>query len=752
MSKKQGFDSSHVDKSEDYPNRWPFAQEIYRIATSACPKDWSVRIGIYGEWGTGKTCVLDFIEQMAAKDDQIVILFNPWEFSDAKHMWQAFVAKVLFKLRPYISPPSLKSDPKTASKKITRSVLASKYTDIFAKFAGKIEFDLYGLNIGETIANSIDLLKEYFSFTHEEIEELSIALGDKRVIIIVDDLDRASSEVVPELFYGLKQILDIQGFSFICAFDPVVVGKILGETHKGFGCGLKFLDKIIDYPRWLQQPSPEGFRNLAHANIDKYCSFVPKNTLESILPLLPQNPRSIKQYIRLLALLETQLARHDAEELNWPVILLANVLKISFPQLAQDVISDLSFWNEIDTAVMIHVGHSSDPDPIPPIIQKRLDKCVKISNIPIAAAELGRLKSLLERLVKCNCSTLDTANTFHYFLHIAENPASMTHREYRDFFNAWEKTKDQATIAKRIVDHAALFSFKDESVFSSLLNRTINYRDHLLERTVNTPSTQEMKPLLDHVQVSFVLLGQLVFEVGGVSSATKLLTEEHLALLFESFFRYSVWRNTKEYRTLRKAEEDFLKRLVKEWNGDVFKIMKALQPLSQSRVAFASDRDKALRKELAKPILSRYSLQICEYFHQQGFVSSLAPNDASNNEINQILLDPDGPFWRTNSVAVYSMLKCAKNELSVQLNIFDLFHHFKGVLKSYSGHGPAHAVEKLLSKKRMSLALWKAATVSPLNNRFVGEMRDFPVIVQGFGVTLPIPVWWKNALESLDRK
>lgn len=747
MSKTQGFDSAQVDKSEDYLNRWPFAQEIYRIATSACPPDWSIRVGIYGEWGTGKSCVLHFIENLAIADKHVVIQFNPWEFSNTTEMWHSFSTSVVSKLESSTKLPKF-TQFKNASKKVGGALVNNRFTRSAQTVATNSEN-----GIACAVSSGLDQIKSLFSFSPEDIKKLTGALNGKRVIVLIDDLDRASSEVVPELFYGLKQILDIQGFSFICAFDPVVVGQILGETHKGFGNGLKFLDKIIDYPRWLPQPSPEGFRKLAHANIDKYCIFVPKNPLESILPLLTQNPRSIKQYIRLLALLETQLGRHDAEELNWPVILLANVLKISFPQLAQDVISDLSFWKEIDTAVMMHFGRSSEPDPIPPLIQKRLDKCEKNSNSPITAADLERLKSLLERLVECECrsSSLEKSDGFHYFLHIAEEPTSVTHREYRDFFNAWETAKDPTAISKWIVNHAALFSFKDESVFSSLLNRTINYRDHLLERTANTPVTREMKPLLDNIHATFILIEQLVFEIGGVPSATKLLTDEHLVSLFESFFRYSSWRNTKDYRTLRKQEEKFLKSLINDWNGDVSPLMKALQPLSLSHSAFASAQEIALRKKLAKPILSRYSQQICESFHEHGFVSSLVPNDNNMFEIRKILLDPDGPLWCTNSVAVYSMLKCAENELAVQLNILDLLHLFKGVLRTYSGHAPAQAIEKLLGNKRRSLALWKAAIVSPLNNRFIGEMRDFPCIVEGFGIKLPLPRWWRQALNSFEK-
>ena len=49
-----GYDAARSARNEDQLNRWPIAQEIYRIASSG-PRDWSVRIGVYGEWGSGKT-------------------------------------------------------------------------------------------------------------------------------------------------------------------------------------------------------------------------------------------------------------------------------------------------------------------------------------------------------------------------------------------------------------------------------------------------------------------------------------------------------------------------------------------------------------------------------------------------------------------------------------------------------------------------------------------------------------------------
>lgn len=193
-------------------------------------------------------------------------------------------------------------------------------------------------------------------------------------------------------------------------------------------------------------------------------------------------------------------------------------------------------------------------------------------------------------------------------------------------------------------------------------------------------------------------------------------------------------------------------RLVTDWAGDVKPLMKAIQPLSPSHGAFASKRLNAFRMKLGKPILARFAHAITESFHVSGFGRSLAHADASNYDINRILLDPLGPFWRARRREVLSMLACAKTELTVQLNIYDLLHYLRGDYKNFASSGRAQDIAGILGNKKLSLALWKAATASPLNNRFVGEMRDYPEIVKGFGITLPIPRWWKAALKSLDRK
>jgi predicted KAP-like P-loop ATPase len=250
-----GFDAAVKRREDDHLNRWPLAQEIFGLVTTS-PPAWSARIGLYGEWGTGKTSVLEFIAAIARENGHIVINFNPWEHSTKEALWRAFVIAVF-------------KDPALAKAKGARFAQLKS-------LAGKIENASKFIGAGISAANEkagkaagagLDLVKSFFSFTAKDLSSIRSSLGSRRVFILIDDLDRTAPELVPEILFALKELMDLPGFSFVCAFDPIVVGKVLRRYHPGFGDGLKFLEKIIDYPRWLPPPSPEGLSRLDRKSV-----------------------------------------------------------------------------------------------------------------------------------------------------------------------------------------------------------------------------------------------------------------------------------------------------------------------------------------------------------------------------------------------------------------------------------------------------------------------------------------------------
>jgi len=93
----RGYDLPIQRKEEDFFDRWLFASELWQIVGKA-PQDWSVRVGVYGRWGEGKTSVLNFLQRFARRDGDITVWFNPWSVRDRDELWNRFAGAIFGRL------------------------------------------------------------------------------------------------------------------------------------------------------------------------------------------------------------------------------------------------------------------------------------------------------------------------------------------------------------------------------------------------------------------------------------------------------------------------------------------------------------------------------------------------------------------------------------------------------------------------------------------------------------------------------
>lgn len=410
-----GFDTPVSKVSDDHLDRWPLAREIYSVAVNG-PLDWPVRIGVYGEWGTGKTSVLEFVASMAESEEHIVVWFDPWAFRSPSELWKAFVLAVG-------AAAESKKGGITAAGDTRRKAMLAGLAEVFHpafKFATEGSQAL--------IERGLGYLKKFFEIGPKDITKLKQHLGDHRILVLVDDLDRTAAELVPEILFALKEVMTLPGFAFVCGFDPVVVGKVLGGYNAGFGDGLQFLEKIIDYPVHLPPVTAEGLARLASSDGQVQCPFVPESALREAVPLLPQNPRAIRQFIRLLALLRTQVDRHYERELRWPVIIAAAVMRVRYPRAARVLFQDQSFWMGVQHDKLLSEG-STEKEKVNARITETVGKIVEQNKL--LPEDGKRLQEGLHRICEPLGSWLSSpeADVF-YQLSITESPHAVTWKEF----------------------------------------------------------------------------------------------------------------------------------------------------------------------------------------------------------------------------------------------------------------------------------------------------------------------------------
>lgn len=284
-------------------NRYPFAQRISEILASRKDPS-SIIIGLYGAWGEGKTSVLNFIENELHNEPELAILnFNPWRYGTEDEMLIYFF---------YELAKSIEKDIKT--RKEIAGEIADKYLKIPASLIGKE--DIVGL-----VASSFT--KVDVKELRDRIEKL-LEREKKRVVILVDDIDRLDKKEIHSIFRLVKLTADINYTAYVLAFDKEMVSSALQErygTNKK-DTGNSFLEKIIQVPLNLPQLDYLDLRDFCFQEIDEVLKVTESNL----------NQEEINQYINyFITGIEPNLKTPRQAKLY------ANILMFSIPLLKEEV-------------------------------------------------------------------------------------------------------------------------------------------------------------------------------------------------------------------------------------------------------------------------------------------------------------------------------------------------------------------------------------------------------------------------------
>lgn len=182
----------------------------------------SFSVGIVGKWGSGKSIFIHrIISHIKAKEDCIVIEFHPWRNHESSNLTKNFFETIREELG--------KIDSKLGLELRAYSGQLSKLDDnIYVK---TIDFML-NIIFGEA---SVDKL-------YNQINQ-SILKLKKKVIVVIDDLDRLEGNEMMEVIKLIRSSSNFKRMAFIVAYDKdYVVNQI--NSVRGVGND-DFLDKIF---------------------------------------------------------------------------------------------------------------------------------------------------------------------------------------------------------------------------------------------------------------------------------------------------------------------------------------------------------------------------------------------------------------------------------------------------------------------------------------------------------------------------
>lgn len=272
----------------------PYAEIVSNIAIET--EEDPLTVGVFGLWGAGKSTLLNLIQKnYEDKDGIICVTVNAWMFENYEDAKIAIMEALLHELEENVPKEELKKTFRGLLKRIDFFKVGTKAVSTAAPLIASIatgnplpvilNLPKGAKEIGDAIkdlSDSAQSIKENYMKDFDgknddsivnnvrkfrtEFEE-SLQNDDiKRVVVLVDDLDRCQPERVIETLEAIKLFLSVNKTTFIIAADENVIKYSIREKYPpidDFKVELdkEYIEKIIQLPIHIPELSSKDIQN-----------------------------------------------------------------------------------------------------------------------------------------------------------------------------------------------------------------------------------------------------------------------------------------------------------------------------------------------------------------------------------------------------------------------------------------------------------------------------------------------------------
>ena len=200
-------------------------------------------IGIYGDWGVGKSSILSLLQAKVKTEKELkvsnshCILFNGWLFQGYEDAKSALMETVVAELA---AQQTITENIKKLVKSLFRRI---NWLKVAKLTTGGILTGMTGLPVTGIVATGIDKAKElvtgkdddpllndeeetvtgHIHAFRKEFKELIDSSKIDHVIILVDDLDRCLPKSVIEVLEAIRLFLFVEGTTFVISADERMI-------------------------------------------------------------------------------------------------------------------------------------------------------------------------------------------------------------------------------------------------------------------------------------------------------------------------------------------------------------------------------------------------------------------------------------------------------------------------------------------------------------------------------------------------
>lgn len=338
-----------TDPAQDAYGFAGFAKSLAK-AIRVTPSPHGLVMAIHGPWGAGKSSLLNLVKYelrtVLEEEGPIIIDFNPWWFNGRDQLAGQLLAQFGTSLR-------------------NESSALLKIGELMAEYSGALSKAVAFSTGTPWIDRPVNALLKLLKRKPKEVPQLKAEISNllqtskRRVLFIIDDLDRLTPEEIREVFKVVKALADFPNVIYLLSFDELVVAEALS---KSLGVnGSAYLEKIVQASFALPSVDSPSLQRKLFAELDLLIDSLPAAKFDSTywgnvyfdgLNNFIRKPRDIIRLINALAVTYPPVAG----EVN-PVDYIALEFIRVFQPVAYGTIRDNK---EMFTGVIGHAGPARD--------------------------------------------------------------------------------------------------------------------------------------------------------------------------------------------------------------------------------------------------------------------------------------------------------------------------------------------------------------------------------------------------------
>jgi hypothetical protein len=211
---------------EDLFGRSEFAEQVVSIV-SGLNNNENYVIGIFAEWGFGKTSTVNIIRNIfGANKDVNSVYIDAWALSAGVEgmVWgilSQMYSGVTAKAKPFDWLRSLADDPKDPS---------ARMSSFNARDIGNICSSMISINKAKS-----------------DLED-KISRSTKKIVVFIDNVDRLEGREIIEVFRAINSVANYAGVTYILPFDKKYVSAAVQGLLPEGQSGARYIERFIQIP------------------------------------------------------------------------------------------------------------------------------------------------------------------------------------------------------------------------------------------------------------------------------------------------------------------------------------------------------------------------------------------------------------------------------------------------------------------------------------------------------------------------